>query len=131
MKLVKKIAVLVSLSLGAVALGGPQDTGGIYPEQASSEVLHDAVVLCDEQSPAIVEHIVFVGGREVIVKEIPASMIEVVDEDGVSKESCSGFHGPGEGDVKAVITGLISNRRQLEVHQRGIKKRTAGRSLPG
>ena len=130
MKLVKKIAVLMSLSLGAVALGGPQDTGISYPEQ-SFEALPEAGALCDEQSQASAEHIVFVGGREVVVKEIPASMIEVIDEDGVSKDGCLGFHGPGEGDVKAVVTGLISNRRQLEVHQRGIKKQTAGKSLPG
>ena len=130
MKLVKKIAVLMSLSLGAVALGGPQDTGVSYPEQ-SIEALPEAGALCDEQSKDTAEHIVFVGGREVIVKEIPASMIEVIDEDGVSKDGCSGFHGPGEGDVKAVVTGLISNRRQLQVHCRGKEKQTAGRSLAG
>ena len=130
MKLVKKIAVLLSLSLGAVALGGPQDTEISYPEQ-SFEALPEAGALCDKQSKDTAEHIVFVGGREVIVKEIPASMIEIIDEDGVSKEGCSGFHGPGEGDVKAVVTGMVSNRRQLEVHQRGIKKQTAGKSLPG
>ena len=81
MKLVKKIAVLMSLSLGAVALGGPQDTEISYPEQ-SFEALPEAGALCDEQSKDTAEHIVFVGGREVIVKEIPASMIEVIDEDG-------------------------------------------------
>ena len=130
MKLVKKIAVMMSLSLGAVALGGPQDTGVSYPEQ-SFEALPEDGALCDEQSKDTAEHIVFVGGREVIVKEIPASMIEVIDEDGVSKDGCSGFHGPGEGDVKAVVTGLISDRRQLQVHCRGKGKQTAGRSLPG
>jgi len=130
MKLVKKIAVLMSLSLGAVALGGPQDTGVSYPEQ-SFEALPEAGALYDEQSKNTAEHIVFVGGREVIVKEIPASMIEIIDADGVSKDGCSGFHGPGEGDVKAVVTGLISDRRQLQVHCRGKGKRTAGRRLPG
>ncbi len=131
MKIAKKIAVLVSISMAAVAIGGPQDIGVIYPEQVLSEVLPDAVVLCDEQSPAIVEHIVFVGGKAVLVKEILASEIEVLDEGGAEKECCSGFHEPGESERTATITCLISNRRQLEVHQRGIKKRTAGRSLPG
>ena len=130
MKSVKKIAVLMSLSLGAVALGGPQDTGISYPEQ-SIEALPEAGALCDEQSKDTAEHIVFVGGREVIVKEIPASMIEIIDADGASKDGCSGFHGPGEGDVKAVVTGLISNRRQLQVYCRGKGKQTAGKSLPG
>lgn len=114
MKVVKKIAVLVSLSLSSISLGGPQNTEVSPPDQLSYGTLSEAGISCDALSPVEAEHFVFIGAREVVVMEVPASEIEVLDEGGADKDSCSQFHGQGEGDRREIITGLITSRKQLE-----------------
>ena len=131
MKLLNKLALLLSMAVASGVSAGPKDIDEGYQEKISYATELKADFGCDKESQKVSEHIIYVRGQELIVKEIPASKIEFIGDGDGLKEGCLGFHGPGDADVKPVVTGMISNRRQLQVHSQGIRKRGSGSSIAG
>ena len=131
MKLLNKLALLLSMAVASGVSAGPKDIDEGYQEKISYAAELKADSECDQESQKVSEHIIYVRGQELIVAEIPASKIKTIGDGDGLKEGCSGFHGPGDADVKPVVTGMISNRRQLQVHSQGTGKRGSGSGIAG